>query len=84
MASQPSPSSFLNERDRELLTAPTLSVREACRVLGIGKTMLYEAVRTGQVPSIDVATRVRIPTVWVRAQLRLDHIEGAPAGSVPA
>lgn len=79
-----SPSSFLSERDLETLSAPTISVDDFGRVFGIGRSSAYAAVRSGEVPSIRVGRRVRVPSAWVRAQLRLDHIEGAPVNSVSA
>ncbi|MEU7767918.1 excisionase family DNA-binding protein [Nocardia sp. NPDC049190] len=78
MASTPS-LSFLCESDREALSAPTLSVIDAGRVLGVGKTTIYEAIRSGEVPSFRVGRRVRVPSAWVRAQLCLDDV---PADAV--
>ncbi|UFU06992.1 helix-turn-helix domain-containing protein [Ruania halotolerans] len=52
----------------EIRTRPTLSVEEAAQVLGIGRTTAYAAVKSGQVPTIRLGRRVRVP---VRALLRL-------------
>lgn len=67
-------SSFLSERDLETLSAPTVSVDDAGRVLGIGRSSAYAAVRSGEIPSFRIGRRVRVPAVWVRAQLRLDDV----------
>jgi excisionase family DNA binding protein len=38
-----------------------LTVDEAREILGISRGLMYEAVRTGQVPSIRVGKRILIP-----------------------
>jgi excisionase family DNA binding protein len=43
-------------------TEPTVSVERAAECLGIGRSLAYEAVRTGEIPSIRVGTRIRVPT----------------------
>jgi excisionase family DNA binding protein len=47
----------------------TLTVPEAARVLGIGRSAAYEAVRTGQLPSIRVGRRVIVPIPALAARL---------------
>jgi len=39
----------------------TLTVDEAAAILGIGRGTAYEAVRTGQIPSIRISKRILIP-----------------------
>jgi excisionase family DNA binding protein len=39
----------------------TYSVDEAARVLGISRSLAYECVKTGQIPSIRFGTRIVIP-----------------------
>lgn len=39
----------------------TLTVEEAADVLGIGRTLAYEAVRRGDIPSIRVGKRRLVP-----------------------
>lgn len=41
---------------------PTLSVEEAAEQLGIGREAAYQAVRSGQIPSLRIGRRIRIPT----------------------
>ena len=41
---------------------PTLSVEEAGRILGIGRSAAYRAVRSGEVPSLWFGRRCRVPT----------------------
>jgi excisionase family DNA binding protein len=52
--------SFDNSGDREE-TRLALSVGESAKLLGVNKTSVYEAVRTGQLPSIKFGRRILIP-----------------------
>ena len=46
----------------------TLSVEETRQLLGIGRTAAYEAVRSGEIPSVRVGGRLLVP---VASLLRL-------------
>ena len=46
----------------------TISVREAARRLGIGKSLAYDSVKRGEIPAIRMGSRYRVP---VRALERL-------------
>ncbi|MEX0784468.1 MAG: helix-turn-helix domain-containing protein [Dehalococcoidia bacterium] len=50
----------------------TVSVEEAARMLGIGRSLAYEAVRTGTFPTrvIKIGTRYVIPRAPLEALLR--------------
>ena len=52
-----------------------LSVPEAGRALGIGRTAAYEAARTGQLPTIRIGKRLLVPVVALERLL---------TGAVPA
>jgi excisionase family DNA binding protein len=54
-----------------LLNEPTVSVPDAARLLGVGRSTVYTAVKSGEVPAIRVGNRVRIPSRWVRQVLQL-------------
>jgi excisionase family DNA binding protein len=41
----------------------TLSIPEAGRTLGIGRSAAYEAARTGQLPTIRIGRRLLVPIV---------------------
>ena len=43
-------------------TEPTVSVERTAECLGIGRSLAYEAVRSGEIPSIRVGSRIRVPT----------------------
>lgn len=54
----------------ELLANPTLTVAQAARVLGIGRNQAYEAVQTGQLPSIRIGSRILVPTAQLLSILQ--------------
>ena len=39
----------------------TMSVLEACKMLGISKNLGYEAIRRGEIPAIRVGKRLLVP-----------------------
>lgn len=45
----------------------TVSVEEAAALLGIGRTLAYELVRQGKIPSIQLGRRVVIPLAGLDA-----------------
>lgn len=53
-----------------------LTVEEARIQLGLSRGLMYEAVRTGQIPSIRIGRRILIPRVGLQQLL-----EGASAQS---
>lgn len=54
-----------------LRTQPTISVPDAARLLGIGRSTLYTAVKSGEIPAVRVGHRVRIPSIWIRQTLQM-------------
>lgn len=50
----------------------TLSVEEAAVKLGIGRSLAYQGVREGSIPSIRIGHRIRVP---VQALARLLNVE---------
>jgi excisionase family DNA binding protein len=47
----------------------TYDVEEAGRVLGIGRSAAYEAVRRGEIPSIRLGKRVVVPRAALERML---------------
>ena len=41
---------------------PTMSVAEVAEFLGIGRDSVYQAVHRGDLPSLKISSRIRIPT----------------------
>jgi excisionase family DNA binding protein len=44
-----------------------LKPREAAEVLGVGRTLLYELLKSGQIPSCRIGKTIRIPVEALRA-----------------
>ncbi len=55
----------------------TLSVHEASNLLGLGRGSVYEAIRTGQIPSIRVGRRILIP------RAALERLLASPMAQIP-
>jgi excisionase family DNA binding protein len=49
-----------------------MQVGELPKVLGISRAAAYEAVKTGDIPSIRIGRRIVVPTAAVRRLLQLD------------
>ena len=65
----------------EVLTAATVDVVLAGRVLGVSRNTAYKAVRDGSLPAIRVGTQYRVPTAKLREMLGLPP---QPPASGPA
>jgi excisionase family DNA binding protein len=48
----------------------TITVDEAARLLGISRTMAFQAVRSGELPAIRLRRRVLIPVAQLNELLR--------------
>ncbi len=46
---------------RSTMQKRTYSVEEAAKILGIGRSAAYQAVRTGEIPAIRIGKRLLIP-----------------------
>ncbi|MBK5222033.1 MAG: helix-turn-helix domain-containing protein [Acidimicrobiia bacterium] len=57
----------------------TLTVEEAGRALGVGRSTAYELVRSGDLASIRLRRRIVVPTAHVAEQLgvTLDQVRAA-------
>lgn len=53
----------------------TYTVPEAAQVLGIGRNAAYEAVRTGQIPTIRIGKRILVPVAALRRMLETPKAE---------
>ncbi len=47
----------------------TLSVPEAGKALGVGRSSSYEAARTGQIPTIRIGKRILVPIAALERML---------------
>jgi excisionase family DNA binding protein len=53
----------------ESVKRSTYDVDEAARILGIGRSAAYEAVRRGEIPSIRLGKRVVVPRLALEKML---------------
>jgi excisionase family DNA binding protein len=60
---------------------PVMSVEEAGRELGLGRSASYEAVRRGEIPSLRLGKRRVVPTAALRRLLGLDVDDAPEAGA---
>lgn len=61
----------------------TVSVETAARLLGIGRSLAYEMVRQGKIPSLHFGRRVCIPRVALERLMGGENavnLEGIPDG----
>jgi excisionase family DNA binding protein len=56
----------------------TYDVPEAARILGIGRSAAYEAVRRGEIPSIRLGKRLVVPRAALERMLEGREAVGAP------
>ena len=61
-------------------TKLTLSVEEAAKVLGIGRNLCYEKVKTGEIPAIKIGKRLLVPKKALAKLLE----EPKPINLIPA
>jgi len=59
----------MNKDTNAILERPTCSVEEFGKMMGVSKNPAYEAVKRGDVASIRVGGRIRIPTAPLKAKL---------------
>ncbi|MBF6216106.1 helix-turn-helix domain-containing protein [Nocardia puris] len=74
--------SAVREALHRLHAQPTVSVDDFAVLIGIGRSTAYSAIASGEVPSIRIGRRVRIPSRWLREQLALGQ-PSADHGSLP-
>lgn len=62
---------------------PTMTVEAAGGLLGVSRSTAYEAVRSGEIPSIRLGRRLLVPTAAIRRMLLLEAAaqrqDGSPA-----
>ena len=57
----------------EIPDAPTISVAQAGRLLGISQGHAYKATRDGDIPTVRIGRSLRVPTAWIRRVLQLEE-----------
>lgn len=48
----------------------TMTVEQAAKALGLSRSLAYEAVRTGELPSLRIGGRILIPRVALEELLK--------------
>jgi len=54
-------STLTGRRGKGMEDKLTLSIEEAAKVLGIGRNLCYERVKTGEIPVIKIGRRLLVP-----------------------
>jgi len=54
-------STGIREKGEGMEDKLTLSVEEAAKVLGIGRNLCYDRVKTGEIPVIKIGRRLLVP-----------------------
>ncbi len=54
------------------MTKRTITIPEAAKTLGIGRSAAYEAARTGQIPTIRIGKRILVPIAALDRLLSLE------------
>ncbi|MCK1679549.1 DNA-binding protein [Bradyrhizobium sp. 147] len=63
----------MNEELRNLLSAPTADVPDVGRICyDLSRNASYAAAQKGDIPTIKVGGRLKVPTAILRRQLGLD------------
>ena len=58
----------------------TLNVDEVAQLLGIGRTLAYQAVRRGEIPSIRIGNRYLVPKAALEKVISEERRWGAEPG----
>jgi excisionase family DNA binding protein len=62
----------------------TYTVEQTAQLLGIGRGLAYDGVRSGDIPSVRIGRRVLIPRHALLSLLNAKNIGGdAPVGTAP-
>jgi excisionase family DNA binding protein len=56
----------------------TLTIEEAAKALGIGRTLAYEAIKRGEIPTIRIGRRLLVPRSALDQLLGNAATNGAP------
>jgi excisionase family DNA binding protein len=60
------------------IQALTVTVEQAAKLLGIGRSTAYQLVHTGDIPSLRLGRRIVVPVAGVAALLRVPEIHLKP------
>ncbi len=52
---------------------PTMRLEDLCEPLGLSRSSVYAAARSGEIPTLRIGRRILVPTAAVRRMLLLDE-----------
>jgi excisionase family DNA binding protein len=52
---------------------PSVSVEDAGKALGIGRSSAYAAIESGELPYVKIGRRIAVPTAWLRRKLHMEQ-----------
>ncbi len=53
----------------------TITVEEAAKILGIGRTSMFEAIHRGDIPYLRIGRRIVIPIIALEKILDTDRVQ---------
>ena len=63
----------MDRKTRKAITeALAVSVEDAAKALGVGKYSAYVAIKAGELPSIKVGRKIKVPTAPLRRLLGIE------------
>lgn len=69
----------MNHQFQEDLRRPAIDVMTAAKVLGLGRSGAYRAVKDGTLPTFKIGGQYRVPTAKLREMLGLPKQDPATA-----
>ena len=62
----------MNANTATILSNDTCTPQEIRRVLRSGKSAVYDAIKSGEIPSFRIGGTIKIPTSWLAAKLQAE------------
>jgi excisionase family DNA binding protein len=59
----------MKEEFAKILSEPTTSVPEAGRLLGLARNGAYEAAKRGEIPTLRLGGKIRVPTAALKKMI---------------
>jgi excisionase family DNA binding protein len=59
----------MKEEFEKILSEPTTSVPEAGRLLGLARNGAYEAAKRGEIPTLRLGGKIRVPTAALKKMI---------------
>jgi len=69
------------ERELELVRDGAMTIAEACRFAGVGRSYLYEAMARGELPFLKIGAARRIPRRALEEWLARHVVTGRQTGT---